>query len=154
MTRKETGLVVLVLALGAMYAIYFTDWFKPKVIHVGFTVRPVYAAAARPLPFQPRTAGPATYSVTFAMDREYRLTAVQVVQADMLATNANAPALWRLTAPGRTVPIKGFAYAAPLPGMMPFLPGAEPRPLQPGVNYRLLVEAGRYRGQCDFKVGQ
>jgi hypothetical protein len=130
--------------------VFFTDWFKPKIIHVEYTVRPYVAMANRSLP-RAESAGPLAYTVTFALHRGYRLTAIKVVALDDLA-GSNPPALWHVTAPGRTPPVRGFAYGTRIPGMSPLLPGEMPRPLQPGVSYRLFVEAGRYHGECDFKI--
>jgi hypothetical protein len=36
--------------------------------------------------------------------------------------------------------------------MTPYVSGAEPAPLEPGVAYRILAEAGRLRGQHDFTI--
>jgi hypothetical protein len=145
MTRKELLLVVFTALLAGVYLVFFTNWFGPKVIPVQYTVRPSLAITSRGRP-QPAGTAPVAYALTFALNREYRLTGLKVVAVDEVATNPNAPALWHVVAPQRTPPMKGFAYGAPLPGMEPYLPGTEPRPLQPGVNYRLLVEAGRYHG--------
>jgi hypothetical protein len=36
--------------------------------------------------------------------------------------------------------------------MQPFVSGAQPTPLEPGVEYRLIAVAGRSKGERDFTI--
>ena len=46
--------------------------------------------------------------------------------------------------------VSDFTYGCSIGGMQPAVPGAAPDPLEPGVTYRLLVEAGPLKLQDDF----
>ena len=39
MTKKNWLLLALALALGVVYFRYFTDWFRPQIIHIAHTNR-------------------------------------------------------------------------------------------------------------------
>ena len=46
--------------------------------------------------------------------------------------------------------ITDFAYGAPIEGMRPAVQGATPDPLEPGMEYRLVIEAGKIKVEHDF----
>ena len=48
------------------------------------------------------------------------------------------------------MPIKEFGYDASIRGMHPAVKGADADPLQPGIKYRLLIEAGSQKAEHDF----
>jgi hypothetical protein len=48
--------------------------------------------------------------------------------------------------------LDGFAYGYPLQGMSPAVAGAEPEPLESGIDYLLLVEAGSLKGTNAFTL--
>ena len=147
-TRKEIFLVGLVLALVAVYVGWFTDWFKPQVIHVEFSARPYVVPQTR------RGADgevqKVNWSITFALGRNYGLTSVRVVDSAKFAGDPNTPALWRVE--GKAKPTSGFVYGGNLAGLKPFVAGAPPQPLVSGVKYRILVEAGKARGEQEFTL--
>lgn len=65
-------------------------------------------------------------------------------------TNAHPHPLWYLVSDSNSIPTKTFYYGTPIKGMRPDVKGATPDPLEPGVPYRLLLEAGALKLQHDF----
>ena len=149
-SRKELLLVGVVVALLAVYIAFFTDFGKAQIIPVQFTARPYVQARTR------RTADgeteKVTWSLTFALGRKFPLTCVRVVDSAKFAADPKAPALWWLT--GKAVPADGFVYGGNIEGLKPFVPGATPTPLEAGVKYRILVEAGRDHGEQEFTLSR
>lgn len=152
MTRKEIFLVALVLVLGGLYAIYFTDWFGPKPIRVEHTVRSLrdaYGPGGRRVdPTGKLQLG----NVTFALHREYKLTSVRVVLAADAKTNKYPHALWHLISKDGSQPVDSLCYGMPVTGMTPESAGLEAEALESGVEYRLLVEARSRKGLHDFTM--
>jgi hypothetical protein len=151
MTRKDIFLVVLVAALGGMYVGYFTDWFRPKVMRIEHSARPLREAWTGDGKRVDPT-GKQVNNVTFALHKDYRLTSVRVVPAAEAQTNKAAHTLWHLISKAGSPPVNGFAYGQPIPGMTSSVPGFVTEPLEPGVQYRLLVEAGPVKGTNDFSI--
>ena len=58
--------------------------------------------------------------------------------------------IWELVSDSNSVPIAEYSYGLPIRGMHPAVKGATPDPLEPGVKYRLLIEAGTLRAEHDF----
>lgn len=152
MNRKEWVLVALVLVLGGLYVVVFSGWFGPKVIRVEHTVRSLreaYGSGGRRVdPAGQQTLG----NVSFSLHKNYKLTSVKVVAAAEARTNKYPHALWELTAKDGSQPVDALAYGLLVPGMMPKSSVVEPEPLAPGVEYRLLVEAGNWRGVREFTL--
>jgi hypothetical protein len=144
MTKKNWLLISVALVLASVYAIYFTDWFTPKTIHViSHNVRTARANAK-----DDSTA----VQVTFKLGRPCKLTELKVVALDEWLTNNDCLPLWHLVADTNSAPItKPFNYGQKIPGMKPEVAGARPQPLQPGVKYRMFVTDGTARGQHDFE---
>jgi hypothetical protein len=141
MTRKNVFLVSVVVVAFALYARYFTDWFVTPRIRI--------ICQNRIMPFRRRNAR--VYPVSFTLDGRYRLSSVQVISVSALSTNRQPLPLWHLVAKGRSAPTQGFFYGMGIRGMHPFTPRSRPDPLQPGTTYRLLVQAGRAKGEVDFR---
>lgn len=142
MSRKQYCLIGLVAILIGLYVVCFTDWFRPKVIRIEHSTRVARKAAGR------SEAG----NLTFSLQGRYRLNLVKVVALADYQTNRYARPLWELVSDSGSQPIDGFAYGIRLPGMRPAEPQLEPDPLEPEVEYRLIVEAGHARGEHDFKI--
>lgn len=151
MTKKEYLLTGMVLVLGCLYIYFFTGWFAPKIIRIEHTIRParaVWSSDGQPaVPI-----GRQAINVTFALNREFELTSIQVVPAAEYETNRYAHPLWHLVSEDGSEPTKALSYGFPIPQMAPSVPGAFPEPLTPGLEYRLIVEAGSYRGERDFRI--
>jgi hypothetical protein len=153
MSRKEWVLVALVLVLGGLWVVYFSGWFAPKIIRIESTVRSAREAwgpngrQVTP-PGQPELGG-----VSFALHRNYKLTSVKVVAVrDVQPGKTFVPTLWELVAKQGSQPVDSLAYGLPVAGMTPAKPGVDIQPLEPGVAYRLLVEAGAWKGTRDFMI--
>ena len=141
MTRKTIGLLVLLLVLTVAYVHFFTDWFRPVAIQITPSVRPVSRLPE----------GAAAYPVSFALDGKYALTLVKVVSVVEWATNRQAAPLWHLISRSNSLPTRGFTYGLRIRGLKPYQSNAMALPLQPNTAYRLFVEAGRAKGQVDFR---
>ena len=145
MNKKNFILIAVALALAGVYVVCFTDWFKPKTIHISHTVRPGRSGnrpgeAAAPL-------------LAFGLGGDYELTEIKVVPLAARQANPLAQPVWHLVSDSKSVPIKYFIYGQGIRGMKPEVPGVRPQPLQPNVAYRLFVTAGKARGRHDFEIG-
>jgi len=89
--------------------------------------------------------------IIFMFNQKLKLTSVKVVDLAAYETNKYVVPLWRLTSSSNSIPTKEFVYGANIPGMHPEVKGAAADPLQPGVTYRLLLEAGSIKAEHDFK---
>lgn len=149
-SKKELFLAAVVVVLAGVYVHYFTDWFRSRPILIEHSIRP--SVAQRGIgPGAAAPAHPTAFIVSFALDREYKLTSVKVVAVREALTNQNARPLWHLIADSSSIPTRAIAYGMQVAGMKPATSGAGAEPLKPNVEYRLLVEAGRRQGQRDFK---
>jgi hypothetical protein len=150
MSKKEYFLVAFVVVLFGIYVHYFTDWFTSKPIRIEHSIRPnVFLSSNRR--GEAASSSQTAFVVSFVLDREYKLSSLKVVAVSEVATNPVARPLWQLIADAKPTPTRAIAYGERVAGMKPAAAGALPEPLQPNVDYRLLVEAGRRKGQCDFK---
>ena len=145
MTKNGIALSVVLLILSVIYVCYFTDLFRKESMQIIPQIRPGRASAI-PRPDGSRPVSP----VSFAFDGKYRLTSIKVVAAEDYATNKYANPLWYLISDSNSVPTKAFLYWLPIKGMKPAQPRARPDPLQPGVAYVMMVEAGKIHAQTNF----
>ncbi len=140
-------MVFALVVLAGVFVFYFTDWFKPKIIHITSASRVNRMRAAR------NSSGvPDTIPVIFSFDRQYQPTEITVVSLEAWKTNQNVLPLWHLVADTNAAPVKFFTYGQRLRGLKPSLPGAHAEPLEPNVTYRLFVTAGNAKGQHDFET--
>jgi hypothetical protein len=146
MTRKNWVLITVVLVLAGVYAFYFTNWFKPKIIQISHTSR----AIRRRFRFNEKDDA-STLPVTFGFDQSYKLTEIKVVPLAAWQTNKNALPIWHLISDSNSVPVGNFTYGQNIRGMKPEVAGAHATPLQPNVTYHLFVKAGSAIGQHDFQ---
>ena len=147
MTSKQWMLIALAVALGGMSLYLNKDWFAGELIQIHHRSHPARGG------FFGRNRRPAasdTDPVFFAFDRKLKLTSLKVIPVSEIETNKYPHPIWDLVATTNSVPIADFAYGMRIPGMRPRVQGATPDPLVPGVNYRLLVEAGGRKAQHDF----
>jgi hypothetical protein len=142
MTRRTVVLLCLAAGVAASYVWLFTDWFASPRIQIYVSPRAPRAAQSRI----------EAYPISFALDGKYELTSVKVVELAAYSTNKQTVPIWHLVAGSNSVPCKGFMYGARIPGMKPASPQSRPKPLRPGVTYRLLVQAGRAKGEIDFRA--
>ncbi len=88
--------------------------------------------------------------IVFGFDRKLKLTSLKVIPLPDIQTNKYPHPIWHLVSESNSVPTKDFAYGARISGMHPAVQGAVPDPLEPGVTYRLMIEAGPVKCSHDF----
>jgi len=145
MTTKNISIIAAVLLLGALSLYLNKDRFASEVIQISHrSVQPRGWLARGPAAKAP--ANP----LVFLINRELRLTSVQVIPVSEAATNKYPHPIWSLLSDSNSIPLKEFVYGLNIRGMKPAVKGAAADPLEPGVSYRLLVEAGTVKVQHDF----
>jgi hypothetical protein len=147
MTRKVWTLVTLAVLLGGLSLYLNRDWFSKDTIQIYHRSRP-----ARPSLLN-RRRSPDLGNInplTFGFNRKLRLTAVKVIPLSSIQTNKYPQPIWYLRSDSNSVPTKDFYYGETVRGMRPYVKGAVPDPLEPGVSYRLLVETESFKGEHDF----
>ena len=149
MTKNGTFLSVIAVLLAAVYIYSFTDWLRSDTIQIIPTIRPGRVAAA---PRDPAQA--AVYPVSFAFSGKFLFTSVKVVAAEDLATNKHPMTLWHLVSDSNSVPTKSIVYGNPIKGMRPAVARISPEPLQPDVDYVLMLEAGKIKAQTNFHTAK
>jgi hypothetical protein len=142
MNKKNIILVALALVLAGVYVVYFTDWFKPKIIQISHTSRPGRA----------RNGGTPVVQLNFGLGDYYELTEIKVVPLAALETNKLAQPVWHLVSDSGSDSLDHFVYGQKIEGMDPAVEGSRPQKLQPGVTYRLFIAAGKIKGQHDFEI--
>lgn len=150
MNAKQWCLLGLVGVLGSLYVCFFTDWFRSTPFRIEHTVRPLREAWRNGTRMD--TSRNSALSVTFALHQTCRLLSVEVVPLNEFLTNRFAHPLWQLVSKEGSDPVNSIAYGVTLPGMKPSVQGAEAEPLLPNVEYRLLIESRKQKGQHDFKI--
>ena len=140
MTKKNLFLGIFTMVVAAVYVTYFTDWFKPQTLAINYTVRN-----------QPQRMG-AMSALMFIFNTEVGFTEIKVVPCAGFETNKNIVPLWHLVSDSNSVPEKTFAYGQMIRGMRPAIKGVRAEPLATNVTYRLLVTAGKIKGERDFEV--
>jgi hypothetical protein len=145
MTTKNWMLIALTVMLGGFSLYLNRDWFARDNIQLMHRSRPARGAFRRRGPDNPLID-----PLSFWFDRKVKLTSLKVVAVFDLETNRFPQAIWHLVSDSNSVPIKEFTYGMRIQGMHPALKGAAPDPLEPGVKYRILVEAGKQKAEHDF----
>jgi hypothetical protein len=139
-------MLLLLAVLATVYAIYFTDWFKPKTFKIFHTSRNLHPMR----PGQVRT-GVLT-SLQFGVNRELRFTELKVVPLAAWETNKQALPLWHLISVSNSVPVKSFYYGQNIPGLHPAIMGTHSELPETNVTYRLFITAGKYSAYHDFEL--
>ena len=147
MTRKQWLLIGLAVLLGGVSFYLNKDWFAKDDIQIFHRSRPGGAGFFRRAK-RPDTA--AVNPVFFTFDRKLKLTSLKVIPVKEIETNKYPHPIWHLVSDSNSVPIKDLVYGMRIPGMRPSVKGATADPLEPGVNYRLLIEAGPLKAEHDF----
>ena len=145
MNRSTVILVSVAVLLGIAYVVFFSDWFIAERIQIVPQIRPMR-------PMRPMRGNQGVFPVSFTLDGKYRLNMVKVVELSAYQTNKYTSPLWHLVSKSNSVPIQGFIYGQPIRGMVASISNATPRMLLPKVTYRLILEAGKAKGEKDFKT--
>lgn len=145
MTTKNWLQVTAAVLLGGFSLYLNKDWFAADSIQLMHRSRPARGAFRRV-----GKDNPLIDPISFWFDRKVKLKSLKVVPVADLQTNQNALPLWYLVSESNSIPVKEFAYGVRIPGMHPASKETTPDPLEPGVTYRLLVEAGKEKITHDF----
>jgi len=146
MNKKSAFQIVLLVVLLGVVICYWSALSKPPKIQIFYTLHG--RRAPRPAD---ASANPPRLEVAFGMDQPYELTSIKVVPLVEWTTNKEAHPLWHLTANPHSSPVKAFLYGQNLEGMES-VSGANAETPATNVDYLLLIEAGRRRGECGFKL--
>lgn len=136
-------MTLLAIVLFVVYAVFFTDWFKPKKILVSHTYRNIHPGQARPGVMRP---------LIFGVMPQTFLTDIKVVPFDAYQTNKNIGPLWHLVTDSNSVPLKDFYYGEHIQGMKPAIKGTHAEDLETNVNYLIIVHAKRVVGEHKFEL--
>lgn len=145
MTTKNWMRLALVVALGGFSLYLNKDWFAGDNIQIMHRSRPARGAFRRP-----KSDNPLIDPISFWFDRKVKLTALKVIPVSEIETNKHPQPIWSLVSESNSVPVKEFSYGMNIRGMHPYYRGTEPDPLEPGVAYRLYVQAGKKHAEHDF----
>ena len=147
MSKQTVALIAVAMVLAAVYVAFFTDWFRQPQIQILPQIRPPQRGTrAAPQGDTP------VYPVTFAFDKKYQFTEIRVVAAEDEKTNKYPHAVWHMISDSNSIPTKALVYGAPIRGMKPKVPRAQPDPLEPDVPYVLYVQAGNAMGKQKFQT--
>jgi hypothetical protein len=145
MTKKNWILIIFAAALAGVYVVYFTDWFKPKVVQIFHTYRDTHHALRRARDGQ-------LPALKFGITRKIKLTELKVVPLAEWQTNQHTLAVWHLVTDSNSVPLGEFFYGQFIGGMKPAIKGTHSQSLETNVTYRLFLTAGNVTGQHDFEL--
>jgi hypothetical protein len=147
MTRKQLMLFTLAVLLGGFSLYLNRDWFGKEDIQIHHRSRPGRAGVSRR---NRSPASPNTEPIFFAFDRLLKLTSLKVIPVSEIETKKYPRPICYLVAKSNSIPIADWSYGMPIQGMRPSVEGATPEPLEPGVKYRLIIEAGKIKAEEDF----
>ena len=144
MTKKNLALIGTAILLIAFFLYVNRDWFTRGRIQIYHRALPKMGAGRR------RPGAAPAAPLLFGFDRRLALTSVKVVPVSDLETNSRPHPVWHLVTDSNSLPTEGFTYGMTVPGMKPAINGASAEALEPGIKYRLLIQAGSLTAQHDF----
>jgi hypothetical protein len=149
MTRKLWLWIAVAVVLGGLSLYLNKDWSSKDDIQIFHRARPARFGFLRR---SKRPNAPAANPLMFAFDRSLKLTSVKVITLSEIETNKYPHPIWHLVSDSNSVPTTEFYYGMNIHGMRPSVKGATPDPLEPGVKYRLLIEAGPRKAEHNFEL--
>jgi hypothetical protein len=144
MTKKNWLSLLIVLALATVYAICFTNWFKPQTVQIFHTVREMH--------FRRKKADDEPV-LLFGLSKQLGLTEIKVVPLAAYEKDPHVLPVWHLVSDSNSVPVRDFPYGRTLRGMKPAVTGARAEELDTNLVYRLFITAGKITGHNDFYLG-
>lgn len=148
MTKKQAIFfsIFLLISAGIYYQLY-KDSFRSGGIQISH--RP---GGSRARPKHGRQTDSAAISIMFGFTKKIAVTELKVLPVSDILTNKYPHPIWHLISDSNSVPTKSFAYGEKISGMRPTVAGVRPEPLEPDVDYRLIVDAGSIHAEHDFKI--
>jgi len=143
MNLKNAALVTIAIGLALVYAVYFTDWFRPQTMQIFHTSRMVRGR---------RPSDHTLPNLTFGLSHRFRLTSIEVVALAQWETNHNVLPLWHLVSDSNSLPVDSFFFGQNIRGLKPAVKGSLATLPATNVTYRLFVTAGKIKGQHDFEL--
>ena len=140
MQKKELTWIAVVVALIGLSLWLNRGQFAKEQMVINPSLRPA------------RRADATVWPVFFALNNDFKLTSVKVIPFNGDKFDPMGLPAWQLISDSNSVPTRAFRYGQPIQGMKPALKDVKPDPLQPGVTYRLLVEAGSVKASADFST--
>ncbi len=144
MTKKNWFLIGTAIVLLLVYVCFFTRWFQPQTIKIFHTIRNLHPRVTRRSEGMP--------NLIFGFNQRLKVTEIELFNLADFQTNSKTLPLWHLVSNSNSIPIKSFFYGQRIRGLKPFVPGARPQSLTTNVAYRLIVEAGKLKGEHDFEL--
>ncbi len=132
--------IVALVALIGVYVLLYHDLFPKQQMMISPSLHPAMRGNARVWP------------VFFSLNDNFRLTSVKVIPLDGDKFNPLGRPIWHLISDSNSVPTRAFSYGQRIKGMKPALKDVRPDPLEPGIVYRLMVEAGSVKASSDFRT--
>jgi hypothetical protein len=140
MQKREMMWIAGLVALIGLYVLLFHNRFAREQMTIHPSLRPA------------RRADATVFQVFFALNDAFRLTSVKVIALEGDKFNPLDHPAWDLISDSNSVPTRAFRYGQNIQGMKPALKDARPDPLEPGVVYRIAVEAGSVTASEDFRA--
>jgi hypothetical protein len=140
MQKKELMWIAVLLALIGVYFVLFHHRFDRQQMTIHPSLRPARGPDA------------AVSLVFFGLNDDFRLTSVKVIPMEDDKFNPLGHPAWYLISDSNSVPTRAFRYGQNIQGMKPALKDTRPDPLEPGMVYRIAVEAGSVKASADFKA--
>lgn len=147
MSAKNIFLTVLILLLAGFFLYLNRDWFVSEKIQISHRSGPPLRFGNR---FRQNNQNKAVTPLFFELNRKLNISSVKVIPVSAIETNRFPHPIWHIVPILHPVATRGFEYGASIPGMEPSVRGDVPDPLEPGVKYRLIVEAGSLKAEHDF----
>jgi len=146
MTRKLWILLTVVVVLGGLSLYLNKDWFAKDNIQISHRSRPDRISQL----FRRKRSDSAVNPVVFIFNHKLKLTSLKVIPVSDIETNKYPHPIWYLRSDSNSVPTQEFTYGDSIRGMHPAVKEALAGALEPGINYRLIIEAGAVKAQYDF----
>ncbi len=140
MSYRQWLLLALAVLLGGVSLWLNLDGFGRQKVQVHHRSRPALPGDGRSV----------VEPIFFAFDGPLKLTSLKVIPVREIETNKYPHPIWHLVSESNSVPTADITYGVPIEGMRPAVQGATPDPLQPGVKYRLLLQASALKLEHDF----